>query len=585
MMLRTPWMEVTWMARPLRIDELWDLSSPESPVISPDGSRICYVLCSHDRDEDRTRRVLWSVEGDSTYRLTSGPADTAPVWCPEGRWIAFLRGSGQPQVWLLDASGRGAVEPRRLTNLDGGAGAPAWSPDGRWLAFTAPSGTGLQDGPIVSERVDYHADGGGIIGETSSDIHVLEVATGWCRAVAENIRFCGDPAWSPDSRWLAFTAGPDHDSDLTLWTDTHVVAVSLDATATERIPRRIAPDVLARGPVSWTPDGASMLVTGKRDTSVPDELFRLDVVTGAARSLTGLLNRNLLRAAPGYPGGTPQVTSDGGGVLCCVRDRGASHLYYVPLDGAPLVALLADTGTSVSGVTEAAGRVAFLLRSSTSYGEIATLDRSTKTVTLRSDYSRLRSGPDLVPVVGEEREFLSSDGSAVHGWLLRDSGKQGPRALLLDIHGGPHSAWEGCVDDTHLYQQELIARGWAILLVNPRGSDGYGSTFAAAARGAWGTADAPDLLCAVDQLVDEGIADPHRLAVAGYSYGGYMASFLTAFDTDSRRPSQAAWCAIWVVSSGPPMRDFLRRVSSWAGCHGTCRRSMSGCRHGHAWVM
>src|SRR6185503_7337002 len=101
---------------------------------------------------------------------------------------------------------------------------------------------------------------------------------------------------------------------------------------------------------------------------------------------------------------------------------------------------------------------------------------------------------------------------------------------LLDVHGGPHNAWNGAADDWHLYHQELAARGWTVLLLNPRGSDGYGANFFDGAIGAWGEADANDFLEPIDQLVAEGVVDPKRLAVTGYSYGGYMTCYLTSRD-------------------------------------------------------
>ena len=100
----------------------------------------------------------------------------------------------------------------------------------------------------------------------------------------------------------------------------------------------------------------------------------------------------------------------------------------------------------------------------------------------------------------------------------------------MDIHGGPHNAWNAAADEMHLYHQELVARGWTVLLVNPRGSDGYGETFYDALFGAWGEADAHDFLEPIDDLVAEGIADPKRLAVTGYSYGGFMTCYLTSSD-------------------------------------------------------
>ncbi len=129
-----------------------------------------------------------------------------------------------------------------------------------------------------------------------------------------------------------------------------------------------------------------------------------------------------------------------------------------------------------------------------------------------------------------ERTFTISDGTEVQAWVVRDPERTGPLPLLVDIHGGPHNAWNAAADEIHVYHQELAARGWAILLVNPRGSDGYGEEFYDGVHGAWGVADANDFLEPIDQLVAEGLADPERLAVAGYSYGGFMTCYLTGHD-------------------------------------------------------
>ena len=130
----------------------------------------------------------------------------------------------------------------------------------------------------------------------------------------------------------------------------------------------------------------------------------------------------------------------------------------------------------------------------------------------------------------ESREFTISDGTRCRAGSSATPSVTGPTPLLLDVHGGPHNAWNGAADEMHLYHQELAARGWTVLIVNPRGSDGYGEEFYNAVFGAWGMADAKDFLEPIDQLVAEGLVDPERLAVTGYSYGGFMTCYLTGHD-------------------------------------------------------
>jgi CubicO group peptidase (beta-lactamase class C family)/predicted alpha/beta-fold hydrolase len=180
----------------------------------------------------------------------------------------------------------------------------------------------------------------------------------------------------------------------------------------------------------------------------------------------------------------------------------------------------------VSGLSVSGSTAVVALATPTSYGEIVALDLVTGTETVLTDH-----GPsDIELFVREERTFTISDGTVVQAWLVRDPERQGPLPLLLDVHGGPHNAWNAAADEMHFYHQELAAKGWAVLLVNPRGSDGYGAEFYDGVQGAWGVADHLDFLEPIEALVAEGVADADRLAVTGYSYGGFMTGWLTAHD-------------------------------------------------------
>ena len=220
----------------------------------------------------------------------------------------------------------------------------------------------------------------------------------------------------------------------------------------------------------------------------------------------------------------PQFAADGR-LIFCLRDNGYSHVYAVALDGEP-VALVAGTA-NVSGLSVAGTTAAVVLATPDSFGDLALLDLAEGTTRTLTDYGDTAE-LDLVPA--EERRFTISDGTVVTGWLRRDPAAEGPLPLLLDVHGGPHNAWNGAADLTHPYHQVLARRGWAILTLNPRGSDGYGDAFFSAVSGGWGVRDAADFLEPIDELVADGIADPARLAVTGYSYGGYMTCFLTSRD-------------------------------------------------------
>jgi len=526
------------VTRRQRIDDLTTFAVPEQPALSPDGSQIIYVLRTIDADADASVKSLWRVgaDGGEPQQLTRGKADTSPAWSPDGTRVAFLRAQdGPPQLWVLPAGGG---EPEQLTTLPLGAGAPRWSPDGSMIAFAAAvdlhAAAGEDDQartrraktPVATDRLNHKLDGAGLLRTMRNHVHVVEVATKKCRQLSRGDWHTNDPAWSPDGKRLAFAAATAPDADLTFLTPVYVLTVADEAAP----PKLVANADGASGPVDWTADGSALLVVGSTGAPLGHvRLLRMPTDGGPVVDLAAPLDRNVMSGGPGYPGALPRLVDGGRTVLFCARHRGDTHLYSVPVSGgqAPRP-VVGGAGRTVAGLSVAGDRAAIVLITSTSLGEIATVDLTTGAVTVRTAHGANLAEVELFPRV--EREFTISDGTIVHGWLIRDPEPAGPRPLLLDIHGGPHNAWNSGADEIHLYHQELAAKGWAVLLLNPRASDGYGESFYNGGLGGWGVVDAKDFLEPIDQLVAEGTADPARLAVTGYSYGGFMTCYLTSRD-------------------------------------------------------
>lgn len=200
------------MTRRQRIDDLAALAVPEQPALSSDASQIVYVLRTSDVDADRNVRSLWRVGARTgePRQLTRGQADSAPAWSPDATSVAFLRAQdGPPQLWLLPAGGG---EAEQLTTLPLGAGTPVWSPDGSKIAFAAAvdrrAAAGEDDSarasrasaPIVTDRLDYQADGAGLLRTLRQHLHVLDLATKQCRQVTSGDWMRRIIRWAPPGR-------------------------------------------------------------------------------------------------------------------------------------------------------------------------------------------------------------------------------------------------------------------------------------------------------------------------------------------------------------------------------------------------
>ena len=518
------------VTRTMRIDDVLALTVPSQPALSPDGSRLAYVLGGIDTESDRATSALWIQEDDTTRALTHGQNDSAPVFSPDGGQIAFLRDG---QLWTLPLGGG---EPRQRTHIPLGVGHAVWSPDGAKLAFTAAVAREAGDtetdeqraareaAPIVADGLDYMIDGEWFVRGVHQQLHVLDLADDRVSRLTDGDVHIASPVWSPDGKTLAYTARPAAASDL----DARSAIHALDPSDPAAAPRVLAFAEGLAATVTYSPDGGSLVIVGW--TGEPHGhagLFRVDLASGATTDLAASLDRNVMPGAPAYPGALPQFAPSGD-VLFAIRDRGATHLYAVPLVGGVPRHVFGGTDEVISGMSVGGDSVAVVLSTPTSFGEIVRIDTHTHEGTVVTSHG---SAPDDVELfVRESREFTISDGTTVQAWILRDPAVSGPTPLLVDVHGGPHNAWNGAADEMHIFHQELAAEGWTVLTVNPRGSDGYGEDFWKGVNAAWGVADANDFLEPVDELVADGTADPERLAVTGYSYGGFMTAYLTAHD-------------------------------------------------------
>jgi dipeptidyl aminopeptidase/acylaminoacyl peptidase len=497
---------------------------PESPYVSPCGEGVVYTLRTVDRELDRDVRTLWlvSASGGDSRRLTSGPGDRNPAYAPHGRSVAFLRDQDEgAQLWLVHLP---AGTEERLTDLGTEVSDFRWSADGRLIAFLALSSGHGGDSisttpavhasdPIVVETSGYKSDGSAFRRGLTKQLFVLDTTTLESRKLTNCDGDVACIAWSRDGTRLAYAASVTASSDSVLSMALYVIG--LDGGPPRKV-GSLVDKVLA---VDWLEDDRALVFGGSTEVSVGmTSIYRQSLDRLSAQTI--LTDLDLALELIGVDRATELV-------VFAANDGGTRRVYALDANTAELVCQGSDDAVSLGEVrlgppTTGSG----VASAPDTFGEVALIDLVSGDVTTLTCYTRAAL-PDADFVRPEPREFRISDGTIVHGWLIRDPSVSGPIPLLLDIHGGPFSAWGPGLNSVCPYHQLFVASGWSVLLLNPRGSDGYGAAFAESNVGACGIGDVADLLEPVDVLVAEESVDPGRLAVTGYSYGGFMTCALT----------------------------------------------------------
>ncbi|MFB9905673.1 S9 family peptidase [Allokutzneria oryzae] len=502
------------------------LRVPADPHLSPDGGTVVYVLHGDDEDVDAARSALWLVpaDGGQPWQLTLGDNDSAPRWSPDGGTIVFLRPvDGKPQLWALPVDGG---EARQLTFRALGAGPATWHPSGTKLAFCAPADLGGEDvdqarratEPVVTDRIDYKADGSGLLRQLRNHVFVLDLDEGAVPVQVTSGDFhVSGASWSPDGQ-LAYCVT---EGDVT----PRSTAFVLDSRHVE------GGDLLFRD-AYWLPCGLVLTAVAAGGVG------HTRLVRESLEDLAPGFDRNVMPGSGGYPGAAPQASGDT--VVFAARDQGCTHVYAVPASGGTPRKIIGTPETVISGMSVVGERICYVEASPTSAGDIFVTTVDGGEPLRLTDYG-VESLPDVDLFTARPRVFTSDDGTEVHGWLLRDPSLSEPGPLLLDIHGGPHNAWSPVFDGRHFYHQVLAAKGWSVLLLNPRASDGYGEDFFTAGLGGWGVVDQQDFVGPVRALIESGVARESEIAVCGYSYGGYAVCWLTGH-TDLFAAAVAGGC-------------------------------------------
>jgi len=545
------------------IDDFFQIRDVSQPELSPDAQWVAYAVRMRLLKDDKSEQRLWMVGthgGDPIPLTAEAASSTHPRWSPDGKYLSFLsaRDGAKNQVWLLDRRGGEAL---RLTDVAQGVNDFEWSPDSTRLVLILqdpkpgdavpgeaatekdkekPAAKPKTPPPFVIDRLQFKQDTVGYLDRRRTHLYVIDVASKKLTQATSGDFDDEDPAWSPDGKSLAFSSNrskpdPDRNFNTDIWT---VAADNTDKGA--HLTQVTTNPGTDRAP-AWSPDGKWIAFTSQTDAKAIDyATYHLAVAPstgGEERVLTLKLDRNVRR---------PRFSADGRSIFMLVEDDGTQNICSIPAAGGepacPVGGRQNVAAYSLGKDGAIAAQIGMLDRPDEIYlSNGGILTRLTKTNDALISQLRLAKT--------EYVHFKSKDGTTVAGYLYKPAGYDPAKKIptLLRPHGGPVGQYSASFDR----EAELFAaNGYAVLLPNPRGSSGYGQKFCEAIFADWGNKDFQDDMAMVDYALAQGIADPDKLGVGGWSYGGISTNFIITQTTRFKAAITGASEVLYVANYG-----------------------------------
>jgi len=479
----------------LNIRQISDLN------FSKNGQRMAFTLTEPVKGSDRNRDIwMLDVASRQVRQLTySAKSESQPRWNPRKNELAFLSNrDGATQIYLLSMEG-GEAAP--LTEGKSSIQSFDWSPDGREIAYLAPEPKTSaeeqkekdKDDARVADRDEKHAR-----------LWIIDVESKKTRQLTSGNWRISEMKWLPSGDKLILVATDHPESDQNTERIFSIPAAGGELT-------RISAPAGPFGGVAVSRDGKFLAYLAARvDGPSPHDLYLQALDGGPARNVTG---SRLDRPVGSY------VWLADGSILGLVQNGFKTGFYGISQDGSARPAPLPGQSANPSSFAAAdSGAIAFVEQAAAKLPELWLYDGKNPA----EKVSHFNEGWDKISLIQPEfLRYKSFDGREIEGSLLIQAGSQGKRLpLIVLIHGGPTGRWQ---DSFEAWGQMLASRGYAVFYPNIRGSTGYGWQFLESNRADWGGGDFKDVMAGVDFLIQRGIADPDRLGIGGWSYGGYMA--------------------------------------------------------------
>jgi dipeptidyl aminopeptidase/acylaminoacyl peptidase len=498
--------------------DLYKLRVVGDVQLSPDGSRVAYAVANNDQP-GRPYSQTWVMKLDTRQQVRIERA-SSPRWSPDGQRIAYIAGGGVT-IAKPDGTDSALLAPIGGTNhpLPSSGDRLAWSPDSKSIAFISASPGPEADAngdPMVITRYLYKPTASEGLSHFNDNrrlhIFIVEIATKAVRQLTAGNFYEHSIDWSPDGREILFVSNHEADSDRFFNYDIFT------ASASDGSVRRLTNTKSAEYRPAWSPDGKAIAFQGTRRTLTSSETTMEDThiwvmnADGSQRHEldTGIDNRQ----------GAPKWAPDGHSVYFTVQERGTAHLYRAPVNGGQPQRV--DLQGAVGSWSVGKGGFASALTTDSSPGELYWKQGDAPGVALTSLNHELLGTKKLAQV--EAFRFKSIDGMEIEAFLTKPLDLAGKHPLIVMMHGGPHGE-QG--PQFNAKAQVYATHGYASLMVNYRGSTGYGQKLADAIFGDQNGKEAEDVVAGVDAaLARYSWLDGSKMGLEGGSYGGQLANWI-----------------------------------------------------------
>lgn len=548
------------MKHGLTIDAMFNLTSVAAPTINVQGTEIVYNATTINKAENKyfTQLYLYDIATKVTRQLTEIPAQHyAASWSPDGSQIAFLSTrAGKAQLFLLAKSGG---EASQLTTGDAAVSTMLWAPDGKSIFFvTKVKDAGKEDTPNydadkltarVVEDIVYRKDTVGYIDTNShAQIFQLDLASKTVTQLTTFDTDCSLCDIHPDGTKILYSRAVVPTDPF----DFNQAIYELDlVTKTERN-LTASRTLQAFRFATYAPDGNFIAITGADGSYNSSQLIGLYIYDVSTTELTQLFKEADITLTDFGSGDFKQKTNsraivwknDSSGVFAQVSNYGRVAIYEINLDDSYTELLNEQEQVFDFTFTAPQDKIIAAITTPTSPNEIYLIDMVTKERTRITSFNDVYLA-DKVMSPYEEVTYTAADGGVIHGFLVKpvnfDATKTYP--LIYNIHGGPHVMHAF----SFFHEVQVMANdGYAILLINPRGSHGYGQVHADGVLGHYGEGDYTDLMTALDCVIAENTwIDVERLHVTGGSYGGFMTNWIVTQTNRFRSAAtQRSYCNV-----------------------------------------